>query len=357
MAGTGIVTSSPFPRVNWWAGCLLLCLASGSLPAQSRDRVVYRQPDGRGRLTRTGTIIEYDAVELVLKNRIGGQTWRIPAARIVSVDTARTRPHDEALKRLKRGEIPEARAAFREALGSASRRWVRGELLAGLVRCALHEGDYQRAGSQFLNLCESTPRSRHFELAPLDWYIVGTTAAAVASEARAWRGRKGDVARLLAASHLLRDRSFGAESANEIRRLRTSTDPRVRGLAIAQSWRITLRGGDVSAAQLNEWHRQVRDLPVSLRGGPWFVIGLARVKRRQLQSAASAFLWTSLVFDDDHHLAARATQRAADALLGDNQPSAARTLYRDLAKRFSGTPAASEAALREDPPRRRRTSP
>ncbi|MFP6769295.1 MAG: hypothetical protein VB859_14065 [Planctomycetaceae bacterium] len=351
------MTSSPFPRVSRWGGCLLLLLAAGSLPAQSRDQVVFRQPDGRGRMARTGTIIEYDAVELVLKSRIGGRIWKIPAARIVSVNNARTPSHDEALKRLERGEIPEARSAFRLALDEASRRWVRGELLAGLVRCALHEGDYQRAGSQFLNLCDSTPRSRHFELAPLDWYVGGTTAAAVAGEARAWRGRKGDVARLLAASHLLRDRTFGAEAENEIRRLRISTDFRVRGLAIAQSWRIELRRGEVSAARLDEWLRQARGLPGSQRGGPWFVIGLARVKRRRFQSAASAFLWTSLVFRNDHHLAARATQHAADALLADNQTSAARTLYRDLARRFPGTPAAREAAPREDPPRRRRTSP
>jgi hypothetical protein len=68
-------------------------------------------------------------------------------------------------------------------------------------------------------------------------------------------------------------------------------------------------------------------------------------------------MWTSLTCRDDRFLAAQATQLAADALLGDNQPAAAQTLYRDLRRRFDGTPAARESATSpKTPPTTRRNS-
>ena len=88
------------------------------------------------------------------------------------------------------------------------------------------------------------------------------------------------------------------------------------------------------------------------------MVGRARFGQQQLQPAASALMWTSLVFDDDRFLAARATQVAADALLSDNQPVAAETLYRDLRRRFAGTPAARESATSQPTaPRTRRNAP
>jgi len=342
----------------WLVALLGVAIGSERLPAQGRDRVVVRQADGRGRLTHIGEITEYDAVGLAVKARGRAAPWRIPTDRIVSVTTVRSAPHQAALRHLTRGDTTLAERSFREALDQASRSWVRRELLAGLVRCALHSGDYRRAGSHFLGLSESTSRTRHFGLVPLDWRTRGATDAAVASEARAWRGRSGDVAKLLAASHLLRDSTYSREAETQLRRLRISTDPRVRGLAVAQCWRADIKNNKPTAKDLDSWARHVRSLPLEFQGGPWYVVGLARFGQQQLQPAASALMWTSLVFDDDRFLAARATQVAADALLSDNQPVAAETLYRDLRRRFAGTPAARESATSQPTaPRTRRNAP
>ena len=357
--GTADQPGCRLARVTAWlvAGSALV-LATDRLPAQARDRVIVRQAEGRGRLTHVGQITDYDAVEVVVKARGRATPWRIPADRIVSVIPVRSAPHLAALKHLKRGELIEAEQSFRTALNGASRAWVRRELLAGLVRCALHGGDYRRAGSHFLSLSESARRARHFELVPLDWRITGTVDPSVASEAKAWRVRTGDVAALLAASHLLRDSGYAVEAESQLRKLRISPDPRVRGLAVAQCWRADMKNGKVTPWHLDTWTRHIRKLPLALRRGPRFVIGLARLQRRQFQPAASALMWTSLVFDDDRFLAARATQLAANSLLSDNQSTAAQTLYRDLQQRFPGTPAAREsAATQTPPPRTRRTTP
>jgi len=342
----------------WPLVLVAVTLGTGRLPAQGRDRVVVRQPDGRGQLTHVGEITEYDANILVIKARGRAAPWRIPVERIASVKTVRTPPHQAALEHFKRGEITLAERSFQQALNQAPRAWVRRELLAGLVRCSLHSGDYRQAGSHFLNLSESTAKPRHFSLVPLDWRIRGTADAAVASEARAWRGRAGDVAKLLAASHLLRDTTYSQEAETQLRRLRISTDPRVRELAVAQCWRADIKNKKPTPRQLDTWTRHVHSLPLDLRGGPWYVIGLARFRRQQLEPAASALMWTSLVFDDDRFLAAHATQVAADALLSDNQTDAAETLYRDLRQRFAGTPAARESAIPQpNAPRTKRNSP
>lgn len=356
-AGTADQTGCRLARVTAWlvVGSTLV-LATERLPAQARDRVVVRQRDGRGRLTHVGQITDYDAIEVVVKARGRATPWRIPVDRIVSVTPVRSAAHQAALKHLSRGALDEAERSFRKALDDAARAWVRRELLAGLVRCALHGGDYRRAGSHFLSLSESNRRTRHFELVPLDWQIGGTVDPSVASEAKAWRGRTGDVAALLAASHLLRDSGYAVEAESQLRKLRISTDPRVRGLAVAQCWRADMKNGKVTPMRLEIWTQHVRTLPLELRGGPWFVIGLARFQRRQFQPAASALMWTSLVFDDDRFLAARATQLAADSLLSDNQSTAAQTLYRDLRQRFADTPAARESATKQSPPPRTRRS-
>lgn len=342
---------------GWLVALLAVSLGSVQATAQDRDRVVVRQRDGRGRLTHVGVITEYNAVELVIRARGRAAPWRVPVDRIVSVTPSRSTHHLAARRHLNRGEIAVAERSFQQALEQSSRKWVRRELLAGLVRCALFSGDYRRAGSHFLSLSDGPTRPRHFELVPLDWRITGSVDAAVASEARAWRGRGGDVAKLLAASHLLRDSAYSSEAETELRRLRISADSRVRGLALAQCWRADSWNKKSTPEQLAAWTRHVRSLPLNLRGGPWYVVGLARFQSQQFQPAASALMWTSLVFDDDRFLAAHATQRAADALLNDNQPAAAGTLYRDLRQRFAGTPAALESATsRQNPPRPRRNS-
>jgi len=344
----------------WPVGCAVLVLSfpldvpgetGSSIAAETgtRDRVIVRQEKGRGQLTHVGEITSYDAIELVIRVRGRAVPVRVPATRLIKVVPARSAAHRRALQALARSDIASAEAAFQEAIGTATRRWVRRDLLAGLVRCALWEGDYRRAGAHFLALADGNPRSRHLYLAPLDWRTRGTSTPAVSSEARNWRIRDDDMAKLLAASHLLRDTAYAIEAESMLRKLRTSSSRVIRDLAVAQCWRVDLRKQRPNAQQLDNWTRHLNQMPSRFRAGPAFVLGSAHATRRAWQPAASSLLWTSLVGDHDRQLAARATRDAATALLSDNQPAAARTLLRDLQQRFAETPAARELSTSPQP--------
>src|SRR5690606_39665800 len=52
----------------------------------------------------------------------------------------------------------EAEAAFDEALRVENRRWVRRDLAAMLVRCAVRRGDYATAGTRFIELVAGDQR-------------------------------------------------------------------------------------------------------------------------------------------------------------------------------------------------------
>lgn len=319
------------------------------LAAQTSDRVVIRSSDGIGRLTRFGTIEDFDATQLLLRGRTNLKQQQFTADRVLSISTRRTEAQERGRQLLALRQPEEAREAFREALDLETRKWVRREIVAGLVRCALLEGNYQRASSQFLNLCDSRSQTRYFHLIPLAWTTSGRPDASLVRAARIWNVRDSEIARLLAASYLLDDPTYQPVAENALRSLQSSADMRVRGLASAQTWRIVTRHGQPTTAQIRTWKQQLRRLPTDLRGGPHFVMGQALLRRQEPGDAVAAFLWTSLVHNDDHHLAARATRQAADALLATGHDQQARTLYQDLSRRFPSTPTARETAGSRQP--------
>lgn len=344
-------TASLTSSLSLLLGLLPGLVAGPPLAAQTSDRVVIRSSDQTGRQTRFGTIEDYDATRLLLRGRPNLKLQRFPTDQVLSISTGRTRAHDRGQQLLNLQEVEGAREAFQEALKLESRRWVRREVLAGMIRCALLQGEYQRAASQFLNLVDSTSHTRFFHLIPLAWTCGERPEAGLVREAKAWNARGSEMARLLAASYLLDDPTYRPLAENILRSLQTSADSRVRGLARAQEWRNVVRLGQPTAAQVTSWKRQLRSLPGNLRGGPHYVLGQALLRRQQHGDATAAFLWTSLVHNNDHYLAARATRQAADALLATGHDQQARTLYRDLARRFPGTPAARETAGPRQPAR------
>jgi len=323
--------------------------AGGSRCALAQDRVVVLNESTGSRMTYNGVVEEYNGRELVLRPAVGQGLRQFPAKQVLEVRTVRVRSHEDGRRLLADHRGREAAVALDQAFKDESRRWVRRDILALLIRCSLFEGDYRLAGTRFLLLVGNDPETRHYGLIPLAWRP-GRVGPGLVSEAREWRSRGSDTASLLAASHLLNDSKWRPTARNDLKRLASSTDRRVRSLATALLWRPSVESGRVSPSELAGWNRQLRTMPEPLRGGPYYLIGRAHASRFEHEPAAAAFLRTSLVYDHDHHLAARATREAALALLECGRDRAAVTLIRDLQVRFPDSPAARQTRLPEDRP-------
>jgi len=347
--GDGVAgrTSRQSGGLTLWRVCLAVAAAmSGqTLSAQDLlpDKVVLQSKGGSGRITLPCRIIDYTGELLAIETKPGERIRQYPASQVLEVQTPQTEAHVRALADFKQNRIEAARAGFEKALGAEERLWVRREILAMLVRCALHRGDYGSAGSRFLSLVHSDPHTRHFKLIPLVW-APQEMSANLRSEARVWIAGKSEAARLIGAALLLGDATHSELAKNEFNQLAASADPRIRQLARAQLWRLQIGAQDQSELEIERWQSRIEEMPEDLRGGPYYVLGQARLRRFELYRAAMALLWLPLVYDHDHHLAARACLEAADALTRLGRKTEAINLYREVTTRFHDTPYAQEAA-------------
>jgi len=192
-------------------------------------------------------------------------------------------------------------------------------------------------------LWQSDPQTWHIKLVPLAWSPHNLDAG-LRSEAVGWISLGNEMSQLLGASHLLNDASKALLAERELRDLATSTNRQIRLLARAQLWRLRLREGNVSPAELRRWQSRIADLPEGIRGGPYYLLGRGHLSRKEYDRAAMALLWVPLVYDHDVFLAARACLEAADSLNNIGQSNESVALYREVTTRFAGTPYADEAA-------------
>lgn len=332
------------------AAVLFACLPS-VLPAQmQRDKITFRRDNGS--LIRVNCYItDYNGKRIQYRLRDGGTLQTKPADEVVGIETPQMREHIDGLKLLGEGKTAEAAAEFEKALRQESREWLRRDILALLVKCALRQNDYARAGSRFLLLYQSASETRHYELIPLLWPPKPPTAK-LKAQAERWMNLDDPTAKLLGASALLFDRDRAGVAEVELKRLGVNADRRVQQLSLVQLWRKDLRNaqqGEPSDIKLTSWLTSIDSIPKNLRGGAWFLLGEARKRRRHYDRAAQALLWVSLVYDHDYQLAALAHLHAADSLRAIGQHLQADSLYRETVQRFSQSTYSQDAAsaLRE----------
>ncbi len=345
------------PAGPWGAGlrhllsvCLaVMCLAP--LAAHAEDVVVLRVGGSSGKTVLRGDVIDYTGRKLTIRLKPNAPPKSYPVGEVVEVRMAQTATHRRAETLFALGRVSQSEEAFRQALDQEPREWVRREILARLIQCALHRSDYVTAATRFQALVASDPTTRHYGLIPLQWDL-DPPPAAVASAARGWLANGDAVSRLLGASWLAFDTQYRGEAATALRALSSVTDDRIRELARAQLWRLQVRSGSLSRTELNRWEGRIESLPSTLRGGPYFVLGLAHARLGQHERAATCFLWTALVFDDDRRLAAMATLGAAQSLEQTGREDEARILFREVVVRFADTEFAATArnALPSDDP-------
>jgi tetratricopeptide (TPR) repeat protein len=318
---------------------LVTLIVASAATAAAQDRVVIRRSGGT--LAVTGTIEDYKASEIRIRTS-AAEIQSFPAAEVVDIQTAQVPPHANGLKLWEANRPDAAAREFEAALKIDPRVWMRRELLALLVRCALRQGDYRSAGSRFLLILKSDPETRHFGLIPLVWSSRTITPEETAA-AKGWLLEDSDAAHLLGASLLYDDPQQATAARAELRRLSTSADGRIRTLAQTQGWREEIAAGTVNDLQLARWQERIEAMPRDLRMGPRYLLGRGYIIRRDYPAAAATLLFIPLVDDHDHHLAGQALLEAGQSLIRIGRHAEADVLLREAADRFTETAAGAEA--------------
>ncbi|MCA9116337.1 MAG: hypothetical protein KDA79_14725 [Planctomycetaceae bacterium] len=309
---------------------------------QLPDQVTLQLPESSSRITIRCEVLDYtgESIQLVTMNGAPRKTY--PASQVVDVRTPQTPEHVRGLTLFAAGRAEDASQAFNQALLDETRTWVRRDILAMLCRCSLWLGHYADAANRFILLAQSDPATRHAGLAPLIWTPASLNGE-LRSQARIWLSHPVPAARLIGCSILLNDQNLGRTAEAELRRLSISPSPWLQELARAQMWRKRLGPNGPGPEELDGWQTTIEAMPEAVRGGPWFVLGQARLARNELDRAAEALLWLPIVYPHDRQLAARAALQAAESYAGSGQQLAANTVYRELVERFSDTSFAQDA--------------
>lgn len=313
--------------------CLLWLAAS---PLAAQDQVILQTEGTGSRLTLPCLIVDYTGERITVQFKTGPTQKTYPAEQVIEVRTTWLESHERGRKLLAERKLNEAAQALQSALVAEKRGWVQREILASLIRCSLRQDDRASAGTRFLKLLESDRSTRHFGLIPLVWASEQVPEAAKA-KARIWLTEESDTSRLLGASLLLDDANLGESAAHELQALQRVTDDRIRSLAQAQSWRLKLRALEMSDLELNRWDTRIRDMPVTIRSGPAYLLGRGWTMRREHERAATSLLWVTLMDDTDPRLAARAGVEAAESLKRLGQAEDARRILQEVATRFPDT--------------------
>ena len=313
--------------IGWWVSNLAL----------AQDRVLIQQPGG-SRIPITGVVDDYTGRDLRFRTIAKDAVKRYPRSEVIEVTTEYTAHHDRGRKLLAAGKIAEAKVEFTAALSEEDRPWVRREILAGQVRCALWESDYASAISRFVPIVDSDAETFHYNLIPLNW-TDDEPSTRLQVAAREWIAPSATPhAKLIGASWLLSTSDRSTEAEQLLKKLAREPDVRVQRLAQTQIWRTNRKGSQViDAEEIERWQSFVEDLPVELRSGVYFVIGEAWKERRDYDRAARAFLWLPLVFDADRGLCARACFEAAESLRALGDLSQAINLYSEVVFRYGDT--------------------
>jgi hypothetical protein len=301
------------------------------------DKVLIQRTGQAGRITLNGTIQDYTGRGLILQTRGGTGVSRFNRDEVLEVITNYSEKHLAARKLFAEGKIAEADAAFQEALDDENRTWVRREILASQVKCALWRGGLSRAALRFLPIVESDPDTIYFGLIPLVWQEQ-TPASASAAEAQRWLKSDSPAAQLIGASWLYQ--SNRAVALKILQSLSSAAQQNVQRYAQIQLWRARLNANDLGGPEIRRWATLVDELPADLRAGPMFLIGRAHQQQHDDLNAAAAWLWLPFEFPEHRHLAAEAEFCAAEALLRAGDKSAARQQAQELLLRFGDAPAA-----------------
>jgi len=283
-----------------------------------------------GETRTTGRVVDYSGDGLVVELP-GGRRQTFPAERVLRIETRRVDAHRQADEAFAEGDTAAAGRLYLAALEAETRRWVRSEIVAQLIRCHDRLGQSREAAELFVQLLGDDPRTPYFDCIPLGW-LPGGVDTILQQHAAGWMRGKLPAVRLLGASYSLAGPGR-AEATGVLNRLMRETDERIARLAAGQLWRTRMTPADQNDLQRLEGVIESLDEP--LRGGPYFVLGSAAARAGQDESAALAWLRAAILHPEDRPLAARSLLEAGDALRRFGRNVAAGRLYREVVRDYN----------------------
>lgn len=317
-------------RRSWLLGLALLLLSASQ--GRGEDRVeLATQPDGKPGAVLRGTIVDI-AQGQVRVQRPDGRTDSIPLTRVARYDTTWPAGRQTGDTHRQAGKFDEALEAYRAASASDPRTWVKRDLAARAVECFRETQRPLKAGELFLSLVTADPATPHFSSLPLAWTSVPAQREWLAAARRWLDDQTSPAAVLLGASWLIAQDQPEA-AVERLRGLTTNRDHRIALLAEAQLWR--LRVGTAAESEVAGWERIVSRLPLELRAGPYWVLGLAWVRLEQPERAALSLLRVPIEYPGHYQLAGQALELAARQLEQLDRPTEAERLRQERSARFA----------------------
>jgi len=317
---------------------VVLLVATGAAAAE--DTVILSPRAGEpGRIVVKGTVVDYTGTALVLEGS-GGVKQTIPARQVVEVRSTWTADQTAGDDLWRKGDYLGASARYQSGLSSETRPWARRFVRSRLVAALRELERWEFAAEQFFTLLREDPTTPYFDVLPLAWTTM-TPSATLEAKARAWsENRTSGVAALVGSSYLLSSESR-ADALRRLRELALDGDLRIALLSEAQLWRVA--AGTADAGQLAGWERTIDKLPEGLRAGPYLTYGRGLGRSGQADQAALTLLRVSILYPDQHRLAAEALWSAGQMLENGSQPREAASLYRELVRDFPQTLIAASA--------------
>ena len=313
--------------------CVWLLVCTQDVFAE--DTIWLRSDGASDRVyARKDTIKDYTGESLTLASGT-----RIPAARVLRIDSKWSESHVAADEALARGEFAKALAAYQQAVGEEPRRWVRRMLLARMADCHRGQGRLDLAAAAFLALTKADPSTQAFDAIPLVWH----TSPQIRIDATVSRQRltsPNPVERLIGASHLVATPSRGA-ALEVLEALSILPDTRFAILAQAQLWRTRI--ATAKPYELEQWVAAVEKLPEPLRAGPSFVVAGAFAQQKQPRRAAELYMRVPILHRKQYDLAAQSLWEAAAAFAKLQRPKDVDRCLREIVKDFAHSPLAETA--------------
>ncbi len=330
------------PITTRCAPALLACACLAGLcraPAGAEDRVYLRSPSGQGESRVVGEVEEFTGVELVLRHRSGRQQT-FKAADVLRIEGQWSAPHQQALQKFQRREYQAALDAFLQAFRAEKRKWVQREQLAKMTMCYRNLGKLELASAAFIALYRSDPSTMHFGAIPLVWSGTPLDAAVERRAATLLADSNQPAGQLIGASWLLTT-AQRSEALQVLRTLSNAEDGRIIYLAEAQTWRT--RQATMTAADVAHLQERIDAMSVSIRAGPYFLLGAVQSRLGKPEQAALAWMRVAINFPEDRGVAAQSLLAAAGELTTIKQLDEARELYREIIVDYADTATASTA--------------
>lgn len=311
----------------------------------AQDTVTVKDPR-TGKFSQfEAQVLEWDAERLLYMGN--GKQRSMPATRVVDVSYPRTESQLEADQLFSQGKLLQAMQTYQNAIADEPRPWVKSELQARQLQCALALNRQRDAITLFLAIQQASPNTRFFHLIPISWDRTRLDGALAANLSQ-WLTGSDEVRQLIAASWLQRQDETNANAA--LKSLSQSSDPRIAHLATAQLWRPEIIAPNPTA--ISRWEAALDRMPQNFQAGPRYLVAAAkrranRAKDQQaFNEALVSMLQVPILFPADYQVAAAALLEAHNMLTTQNRQDEAAIVLAELTRDYPLSTAAMSLETR-----------